>query len=117
MDTFVAGNRLLSCSAKAHSSQSVSVAGAGRAEAQMTSEERCFACGKRLGKRPHKADTRDDQIVYVGQECWRLIILAGDSGYQPPRGGPRLYPFSKFGDGGQDESGFRSEDDGYVESA
>lgn len=54
--------------------------------------ERCFACGKPLGARPLAVDTRDDQIVSVGRECAKLILAAGTEGYQPPRGGPRLYP-------------------------
>lgn len=51
----------------------------------------CFACGKRLGKNPRLADTRDGQTVYVGSECYELIRVAGTNGYQPPAGGPRLY--------------------------
>ncbi len=53
--------------------------------------EYCFACGKKLGKKPRLVDTRDDQLVYVGSECFRLIKKAGQLGYQPPSGGPRLY--------------------------
>lgn len=52
---------------------------------------KCFACDKRLGKRPSIADTRDGQFVFVGSECYRLIVAAGEVGYQPPLGGPRLY--------------------------
>ena len=51
----------------------------------------CFACGRKLGKSPKLADTRDDQIVQVGNECYKLIKAAGNRGYQPPRGGPRLF--------------------------
>lgn len=53
--------------------------------------ERCFACGRPLGRNPRMADTRDEQMVYVGCECWKLIRAAGEAGYQPPRGGPRLF--------------------------
>lgn len=53
--------------------------------------EKCFACGRQLGKTPHRVDTRDDQTVFVGRECYKLIERAGETGYQPPRGGPRLY--------------------------
>lgn len=52
----------------------------------------CFACGKRLGKSPTLVDTRDCQTVYVGRECAKLVQQAGEAGYQPPQGGPRLYP-------------------------
>ena len=55
-------------------------------------DERCFACGKKLGKKPALADTRDEQIVYVGRECAKKIAQAGDAGWQPPDGGLRLYP-------------------------
>jgi len=53
--------------------------------------ERCFACGRKLGKRPHMVDTRDAQLVFVGVECFRLVQRA-ENGYQPPSGGPRLWP-------------------------
>lgn len=52
---------------------------------------RCFACNKKLGSNPYPVDTRDDQYVLVGSECYKKIKSAGDSGYQPPLGGPRLY--------------------------
>lgn len=51
----------------------------------------CYACGRRLGKRAKLVDTRDAQLVYVGSECFKLIKAAGEAGYQPLRGGPRLY--------------------------
>lgn len=37
-------------------------------------------------------DTRDDQLVFVGSECFKQITEAG---WQPPKGGPRLYPLPK----------------------
>lgn len=37
------------------------------------------------------ADTRDAQIVFVGSECFKIIEKAGEAGYQPPKGGPKLY--------------------------
>jgi hypothetical protein len=58
-------------------------------------KERCFACNKRLGKNPALVDTRDGQFVFVGSECFRLIKKAGESGYQPAMGGPRLYTLPK----------------------
>jgi hypothetical protein len=55
-------------------------------------DDRCFACGRRLGERtPRSADTRDGQWVYVGSECAKYIEAAGEDGWQPPRGGPRLF--------------------------
>ena len=60
--------------------------------------DKCFACGKRLSGNPYVSDTRDAQIVYVGSDCYRRIRIAGDEGYQPPRGGPRLYLCPKGAD-------------------
>ena len=55
-------------------------------------EERCFACGHHLRSGAGiNADTRDGQIVIVGPECYRMIRRAGEFGYQPLQGGPRLY--------------------------
>ena len=56
-------------------------------------EERqdCFAYGRKLGTNPALVDTRDDQFVFVGRECLKQIEKAGETGYQPPKGGPRLY--------------------------
>jgi hypothetical protein len=70
--------------------------------------EKCFACGKALPKSKKMADTRDDQIVWVGPDCYRNILAAGEAGYQPPRylqqgkwipaAGPRLYPTKQVSD-------------------
>ncbi len=57
---------------------------------------KCFACGKKLGKNPKEVDTRDDQVAFVGDGCYKLIKQSGEEGYQPPKGGPRLYPLPKF---------------------
>lgn len=51
----------------------------------------CFACDRKLGTSPHLVDTRDGQTVFVGSKCYQLIKAAGERGYQPPLGGPRLY--------------------------
>jgi hypothetical protein len=53
---------------------------------------KCFACDRRLGRDPLLVDTRDGQLVHVGSECGKLVIEAGELGYQPPKGGPRLWP-------------------------
>lgn len=51
--------------------------------------EKCFACDRKLGRNPHPAVTEDlGQIVYVGSECYKNISY---DGWQPPKGGPRLY--------------------------
>lgn len=67
-------------------------AGAGEERSQSGDEvNRCFACARKLGKNPNIADCADEQTVYVGAECFNLIRKAGEAGYQPPKGGPRLY--------------------------
>lgn len=53
--------------------------------------ETCFACGRRLGRKPYLADTRDGQTAYVGSECAKKIIAAGETGWRPPNSGPRLF--------------------------
>jgi hypothetical protein len=60
--------------------------------------EKCFACDLPLGENPKLADTRDDQLVYVGTNCYALIKAAGEEGYQPPKGGPKLYVVKDEGD-------------------
>lgn len=57
-----------------------------------TTKHRCFACGKPLGRSLWLAATRNGQTVYVGSDCAKRIRAAGESGYQPPLGGSRLYP-------------------------
>jgi len=52
--------------------------------------ERCYVCGRKLGKNPHQVDTGEDQAPYVGSECYKLIQAAGTAGWQPKHG-PRLY--------------------------
>jgi hypothetical protein len=53
--------------------------------------DRCFACDRRLGQSSVLVEAEDDQTVYVGRDCARKIEAAGEYGYQPPKGGPRLY--------------------------
>jgi hypothetical protein len=45
--------------------------------------DKCYACDRPLGKNPLLVDTRDGHS---------RVKAAGDVGYQPPKGGPRLYP-------------------------
>ncbi len=54
---------------------------------------KCFACGKKLTEDHHHhiVDTRDDQMVIVGSSCYENIKKSGEDGYQPPRGGPKLW--------------------------
>jgi hypothetical protein len=57
---------------------------------EQKTEDKCFACDKPLNSY-NCVDTRDDQVVFVGSECYRKIIASGETGYQPPKGGPRLW--------------------------
>ncbi len=57
--------------------------------------DKCFACDRRLGANPKLVDTRDAQTVYVGSECFKKIEAAGANGWQPPKGGPRLFLIPK----------------------
>ncbi len=54
-------------------------------------ERKCFACDKRLGKKPALVTCADEQTVYVGSECYKRIVAGGIAGYKPVDGGPRLY--------------------------
>ncbi len=59
----------------------------------MSEPWKCFACDRVIKrKQPLEADTRDGQIVFVGSECFKMIMASGEAGYQPPKGGPRLFP-------------------------
>lgn len=53
---------------------------------------KCYACDRVL-KKPHAVYTGDDggQRQFVGPECFQHVLAAGATGYQPPKGGPRLY--------------------------
>lgn len=62
--------------------------------------EGCYACGKKLGRNPHRADTRDDQWVFVGSECYKEIKAAGEQGWRYAHGGPRLYLLPPMPPGG-----------------
>jgi hypothetical protein len=42
---------------------------------------RCFLCNRLLGRHPIVADTRDNQLVYIGSECATLVMRAGEHGY------------------------------------
>lgn len=51
--------------------------------------DKCFACGRKVGKNPYQAVTCDvAQVVSVGSECYKMIDAEG---WQPPKGGPKLY--------------------------
>jgi len=57
---------------------------------QVMTTEKCFACDKPLPKSRTLVMTTDWQRVYVGPDCYRKVAKAGEDGYQPPLGGPRL---------------------------
>jgi hypothetical protein len=58
---------------------------------------KCFACDKKFRNLASRrlVDTRDDQLVYVGPDCYKRIAQAGDVGYRHPTGGPRLFLISE----------------------
>jgi len=66
--------------------------------------EKCFACGKPIRKaEPYMVQTIDGQKPFVGPECAKKVVDFGDFGYDPPKGGPRLYhmmaqPKPRFGE-------------------
>ena len=55
--------------------------------------DRCFACDKPLTRNRFLVDTRDNQKVYVGPDCFKKVVQAGEAGYQPFEDGksPRLW--------------------------
>ena len=58
---------------------------------------KCFACNKKLSPNPYLVDTKDNQHVFVGSDCFRKIKKSGELGYQPPLGGPRLFTLEMKG--------------------
>lgn len=50
--------------------------------------ERCYACNRPL-RTAYVVMTEDGQPQYVGADCFKQVTVQG---YQPPLGGPRLYP-------------------------
>lgn len=52
---------------------------------------RCAACGRSTITTEEVQD-KDGESVWVGRECARWVRQSGEYGYQPPLGGPRLYP-------------------------
>lgn len=53
--------------------------------------EACYACGRPMKSDGAQCVTEDGQRQRVGHDCWYHIHRAGRLGWQPPRGGPRLY--------------------------
>ena len=57
------------------------------------SKEKCFACDQTLGSHaPCIAYTADGQRVHVGRDCFGHVQRWNErGGYQPSKGGPKLY--------------------------
>ena len=53
--------------------------------------ERCFACDREMTASPKVVWTSDDSRVYVGPDCFYRTLESREAGYQPPKGGPRLF--------------------------
>lgn len=53
---------------------------------------KCYLCGKPMRER-RLVDTRDDQLVDVGPDCYAKVRAAGEAGYPatPFAKGVRLY--------------------------
>lgn len=59
----------------------------------------CFLCGRIMRSTKFLVDTRDDQTVYVGGDCYKKVVAAGERGIKVPDGGQlRLYPMKKATD-------------------
>jgi hypothetical protein len=54
---------------------------------------RCAACDK-LTLTTEEVQEEDGTPVWVGRECARWVRQNGEYGYQPPSGGPKLYPLA-----------------------
>lgn len=53
--------------------------------------EKCFACDKPLHARKFLVQSAvDEQTMFVGPDCYEHVLRAGEQGWQPPFGGPRL---------------------------
>ncbi len=52
--------------------------------------DKCFACDRPITE-GYLVGCADEQDVGVGPECYSKIKKTGFAGYQPPKGGPRLY--------------------------
>lgn len=54
---------------------------------------RCYACDRTAKTAGAVVYTADDggQRQFVGPDCYQQIQAAGSAGFQPPKGGPRLY--------------------------
>jgi len=61
--------------------------------------ERCFACGRLLRELANMVITEDNaQTVSVGRDCYAKVrALDRCGGYQPPKGGPRLFLIGSVG--------------------
>lgn len=60
----------------------------------MMMTDKCFACD-RLLRKPYRVRCEDEQFPFVGPECFKKVVKAGKDGYQPPKGGPRLFKISQ----------------------
>lgn len=51
----------------------------------------CYCCGKLMKYRTAAIYTSDGQPQWVGLDCYKHIVSAGKIGFQPKRGGPKLF--------------------------
>jgi hypothetical protein len=64
-----------------------------QATAAIEAKESCYCCDKPFAKKTgaYWVWTCDGQRQFAGPECFRKIKKAGTEGYQPPKGGPRMF--------------------------
>lgn len=66
----------------------------------------CFACGRSLKNVfQFPCKTSDGQRVVVGPECYKNVKTAGKEGWQPPKGGPKLFLHSTAADAAHTSAG------------
>ena len=51
----------------------------------------CFVCGRGLRGKGWTVYCTDEQAPRVGPDCYKKVVAAGEAGYQPPLGGPRVW--------------------------
>jgi hypothetical protein len=53
-------------------------------------KEPCFACDCPMNSK-YLVRCIDEQTVFIGSECFKRVRTAGADGWQPSKGGPRLF--------------------------
>ena len=56
----------------------------------------CYACGRDMRCAGFAVRTSDGQHQEVGKDCYQHVKRGAENGWQPRRGGPRLYTLWAF---------------------